>query len=89
MDCFRISSDKKIPVKLELSMRARNLLIEEYPLSEKHINETKNHKYIFDSFVCNYLGIGRFVLGLMDEISIISPADFQEYLNKRIKNKVF
>jgi hypothetical protein len=52
-------------------------------------SETKNHKYIFDSFVCNYLGIGRFVLGLMDEISIISPADFKEYLNKRIKNKVF
>ncbi|MCK4406518.1 MAG: WYL domain-containing protein [Bacteroidales bacterium] len=89
IDCFRISSDKKIPVKLELNMRARNLLIEEYPLSEKHISETKNHKYIFDSFVCNYLGIGRFALGLMDEITIISPTDFKDYLNKRIKNKVF
>jgi len=47
------------------------------------------HKYIFDSFVCNYLGIGRFVLGLMDEITITSPTDFKEYLNKRIKNKIF
>lgn len=89
VDCFRISSNKKITVKLELSMRARNLLIEEYPISEKYISETTNNKFIFNSYVCNYMGIGRFILGLMDEISIISPTGLKEYLNRRIKNKVF
>lgn len=89
IDCFRISSDKKIPVKLQLNMRARNLLIEEYPLSEKDIKEIEDNKFIFNSYVCNFMGIGRFVLGLMNEIIIISPTDLKEYLNKKIKKKIF
>ena len=89
IDCFRISDNKKIAIKLKLSMRARNLLIEEYPLAEKDIIKIDNNKYIFNSYVCNYEGVGRFVLGLMNEISIILPTYFKEYLNKRIKNKVF
>ena len=42
-DCFRISGYKPSHIKLELSMMAKNLLIEEYPLAEKdlHNNEGK------------------------------------------------
>ncbi len=89
VDCFRISTRNKIKVKLELSMRARNLLVEEYPLSEKDIKETTNGLYIFDGNVCGYNGIGRFVLGLMDEIKPLEPLGLKEYLNGKVKGKVF
>lgn len=89
MDCFRISSQEKIPIQLKLNMRARNLLIEEYPLSEKDISETENNTFFFNSYVCNFLGVGRFVLGLMDDIVVVSPIDLKQYLNSKIKNRIF
>ena len=89
IDCFRISSKEKIPIKLELNIRAKNLLIEEYPLSEKDITEIENNKFEFNSQVCNFMGVGRFILGLSNDIKLISPIELKEYLNHKIKNKVF
>lgn len=89
IDCFRISSDKRIFVKLILTMRAYNLLIEEYPLSEKDIKKTENGEYIFESEVCSFHGVGRFVLGLPDDIQVAEPLEFKNYLNEKIKNKIF
>ena len=89
IDCFRISTDKRIPVKLELTLRAKNLLTEEYPLAEPDIKKVSDEKYIFQSFVCNFTGIGRFILGLPDDITVISPSELKSYLNNKIKNKTF
>jgi len=89
IDCFRISTDKKIPVKLELSLRAKNLLSEEYPLSEPDITKVSDKLYIFESYVCNFTGVGRFILGLPDDVKVISPPELKSYLNDKIKNKTF
>jgi hypothetical protein len=67
---------------------AYNLLIEEYPLSEKYIAK-KGDKYIFDGFVCDFSGVGRFALGMMDQIEVIKPKSFKEFLNEKIKRKTF
>ena len=88
-DCFRISSYEQIPVKLELSMMAKNLLIEEYPLAEQDIRK-EGDKWILETMVSGMEGVGRFVIGLAHEIKVIdSPAlenyirDFvSKYLNK-------
>lgn len=89
IDCFRISGENKIQIKLELSMRARNLLTEEYPLSEKYISEIENNKYIFNNYVCNYTGISRFILGLMDDVKVIYPMSLKKYLNNKISENKF
>jgi predicted DNA-binding transcriptional regulator YafY len=89
LDIFRISSYQKIPVKLLLSLRARNLLIEEYPLSEKYIHKLENGKYLFENWVAGYEGISRFVLGLSDEIVVLEPMALKKYLNNKIINKIF
>lgn len=89
IDVFRISGNKMISLKLNLSLMAYNLLIEEYPLSEKYISKKDDNKYLFDGAVCDYTGAGRFVLGMMDQIEVIKPKEFRDYLNKRILQKTF
>ena len=82
-DCFRISSYEQTPVKLELSMMAKNLLIEEYPLAEQDIRK-EGDKWILETMVSGMEGVGRFVIGLAPEIKVIdSPA-----LENHIRNFV-
>jgi predicted DNA-binding transcriptional regulator YafY len=83
MDVFRISSEEKIDIKLKLSIRAAELLQEEYPLSEEYITQIDNKHFEFEAPVSNFNGVGRFIMGLCDEIEIIHPHSLQDF----IKNK--
>ena len=65
---------EQTPVKLELSLMAKDLLIEEFPLAEKDIRK-EDDKWILETMVSGMEGVGRFVLGLSHEVKIIdSPA---------------
>ena len=86
MDLFRINSFEQIPVKLKLGIRAASLLVEEYPLGEKYISplpDDPSH-FILDTWVCGYEGVGRFVLGLLDDIEIIEGDGLKAFLKERI-----
>lgn len=86
MDLFRINSFEQIPVKLKLGLRAASLLVEEYPLGEKFLYplpDDQSH-FILDTWVCGYEGIGRFVLGLLDDIEIIEGEGLKEFLKERM-----
>jgi len=87
-DPFRMSSAVKTNVKIKLSLRAYDLLIEEYPLAESFIGKLSDNEYFYEGFVCGFEGIGRFCLGLIDEVEIISPRSFVQFLKKKIKNSV-
>ena len=39
----------------------------------------------FSGPVASYAGIGRFVMGLLDEIEIVSPEEFRKYVRKKVK----
>jgi len=84
-DAFRMSGDKAEDCELILSLRAGNLLIEEYPLAEINLFQGKNDKYIFKDKIFGYYGVGRFCLGLIDEIDIIKPQGLKKYIFKKIK----
>ena len=71
MDVFRISTDRQIPVKLKMTLRAAELIKEEYPLAENHISTTGKNQFLFKAPVCSFEGVGRFVLGLSQEIEIL------------------
>lgn len=77
-DCFRISSFEQSRVKLELSIMAKNLLIEEYPLAEKDIRK-EGDKWILETMVSGMEGVGRFFLGLAHEIKILESDELKEY----------
>lgn len=78
-DCFRMSGNNSIPIKLELSLRAKNLLLEEYPLAAKYLREEGN-LWILETNVHDLAGVGRFVIGLAAEIRIISSPELEEYV---------
>jgi predicted DNA-binding transcriptional regulator YafY len=84
IDAFRISSHQQIPVKLKLRMRAAQLLIEEYPMAEKDLVRISDNHWELSTRVCSFEGIGRFVVGLFDEVEIMEPAEFITF----IKNKM-
>jgi predicted DNA-binding transcriptional regulator YafY len=70
---------------LQLSLKAANLLREEYPLSEKYLQgPTTDGHYTAQLPYASHLGIGRFVLGLYREIRILGPDTLQAYLAAEI-----
>ena len=87
MDIFRITSFEQIPVKLKLGLMASSLLVEEYPLAEKYLSpapDDPSHS-ILDIKVCGYEGVGRFILGLLDDIEILEGEGLKEFLRERMK----
>ena len=84
-DIFGFSGDGSIWVTLVLGMRAYLLLREEYPLSIPYLEKEEDH-YVFHGPVANFEGIGRFVLGMIDELSIKSPESFRDFIDQKIKS---
>jgi proteasome accessory factor C len=83
IDIFRMQSFEPTTIILELSLVAYNLIIEEYPLSEKHITKVTDNLYRLECEVGNFLGVGRFVLGLPGEIKITASEALKQYVLER------
>ena len=54
------------------------------PLSRKDITR-KGERFILDTKVYSFLGIGRFYMGLIPEIKIIDSPEFETYVRDYIK----
>lgn len=87
IDCFRIHGHRPTKIKLLLSQRAKSLLIEEYPLSEKDIKKVRG-KWVFDGYVSGMEGVARFVLGLAAEIKILEGESLREYIHEYDKDYI-
>lgn len=90
-DVFHNSSDRRLPIKLRLGMSAANLLIEEYPLAETYLTKEDDNHWLFETEVCRYEGVGRFVVGLMEDIEVLGSLDFKAFLQnklQKITNKI-
>lgn len=84
IDIFRMTGFEQYRVQLRLGMLSRNLLIEEYPLSERDVVQIDERSWLLDTKVCNYRGIGRFVMGLLDDIDIVDSPEFKEYISGKM-----
>ena len=83
IDVFRISGYEQRNVKVEMNVLAHNLLIEEYPLASRDITQIDDTRWLLDTMVCDYAGVGRFVMGLLKEVKILTP-EFEDYIKKEI-----
>ena len=81
MDVFRMTGIKPIRVKLRMSLMAKNLLVEEFPLAEKDLKQDGEY-WILDTEIYNFAGICRFCVGLLQEITIVDSPDFRNYVRK-------
>lgn len=89
IDIFRTTGFEQHRVSLELGILSHNLLTEEYPLSERDIRQISPNRWLLDTFVCNYLGVGRFVMGLIDDIRIVDSPEFEKYIREKLNsNKI-
>mgnify|MGYP003557476726 FL=1 len=78
-DCFRMAGKEDIPVTLKMTLKAKNLLIEEYPLASKYISYD-GQSWWFKGNVKDLAGVGRFVIGLADQMDIINSPALVNYL---------
>ena len=84
-DCFRISGFTQTPIKLELSLMAKNLLIEEYPLAEIDLRH-EDDKWILETNVSGMEGVGRFVIGLASDVRVIDSPELKAYIKTFVSN---
>ena len=83
-DCFRVNGKESIPVTLRMTLMAKNLLIEEYPLSMRDISY-KDGYWLLNTVVKDLAGVGRFYLGLSDQIEIIDSPKLESYVKRRVR----
>jgi hypothetical protein len=76
-----MNGNERHPIRLKLGILSRNLLIEEYPLAEQHLTPTEDGYWMLSADVANYAGVARFVVGLMDDITIIDTPELEQYIS--------
>ena len=84
IDPFRMHGEVRHRVRLELGMLAYNLLCEEYPLAERDLRPAGEGRWLLDTEVANYAGVGRFVVGLLDDIRIVDTPELEEHIRRYI-----
>ena len=84
MDCFRMTGPYIGHVKWQMTVMAKNLLLEEFPLAEKELKRKGNY-WVLDTDICNFSGACRFYVGLAKEIRVIDSPEFEEYVEEYIK----
>lgn len=84
-DAFRMSAPEPIAqVKATLSLKAYNLIREEYPMTDQYLKKESDY-YLLDIPIADFHGIGRFVLGLPGNIKVHEPEAFKTFLKEMRK----
>ncbi len=86
IDAFGCWGHYKKHIRLRLSMQARNLMTEAHPLSMIDIKEDPAYpdgeRWILDTGVCDYSGLTRYIMGMLDEVEILEGDGLKEYIQE-------
>ncbi|MCQ2207965.1 MAG: WYL domain-containing protein [Paludibacteraceae bacterium] len=84
VDVFRSSGQgEEYKICLELDIMAQNLMIEEYPLTKSLVKKSGD-KWKISTTVYSLYAVGRFVLGLIDHITVIDSPELSKYIDDRL-----
>ena len=86
-DVFHMSGDAPERIRLQLSVRAKNLLFEEFPLARRDCHR-EGPVWILDTEVYGFAGVCRFVVGLAEEVRILESEPFKAYVSEYIRNNL-
>jgi len=85
IDDFRMVYDGDgTPVTLEMSLRAKNLLVEEFPLAEAGVRK-EGDKWIYTGTVGPLEGVGRFCIGLAKDVRVVDSPALENYIKEYIR----
>ena len=85
-DIFMFSGEERHRVKLRLGQLSHNLFVEEYPQGVRYVARQEDSSWLLDIEVCDYRGLGRFVLGLYKDIDIVEGEGFMAYMQEEIES---
>lgn len=83
-DLFHFSGERRFRVKLRMGHVATGLLLENYPGADSYLKLLDDGRHELDVPVCSFLGVGRFVLGIFDDIEVVGSSEFIEWLRARV-----
>jgi predicted DNA-binding transcriptional regulator YafY len=78
-DVFRMTGNLSEKVVLQLDTRAKSLLLEEFPLSEKDLKR-EDGKWVLRTTIHSLEGAGRFVIGLAADVKILEGERLRKYV---------
>ena len=81
LDVFGTAGHRTTHVRLRLTMRAKNRLIDEHPMAIRMVRRMGDSLlWEFDAGLCGYRELARFCQGYMNEIEILEGEGLQEYM---------
>lgn len=82
MDVFNMTGNAPINICLRLNLRAKNLLLEEYPRAKNYLSKETDNSWLLTTEVYNLRGVGRFFMGLANSIEIVSGPELVAYVKE-------
>ena len=85
-DAFGFSGEVRHRVVLRLTMLAAQVLCEEFGVKESQLlidPEEPSHR-IFHTHVCSPVGIGRFVMGLINDVEVVRGNELNEFIRQEL-----
>ena len=83
-DIFMFSAETTTIIELIMGRLSATILCEEYPNAEQYLTPIDSEHQRLQLPVCSYIGIGRFVLGLADDIEVVGDEGFMQYLRSKV-----
>lgn len=82
---FGFTGKNQFKVKLRLSKKAYQLMIEEFPDAKPFTYGKNRNQYFFEAELPQLPGLARFILGLPGEIKVIEGEELKSYLKEQME----
>lgn len=86
---FGFTGKNRFKIKLKLSKKAYQLMLEEHPNAKPFLFIKNRNQYFFEGEVPHLPGIGRFIMGLPGEIKVEEGEEIKAYLQEQLEKAVF
>lgn len=91
MDAFHCHGSEDYNVKIILNNAAKNIMVEEFPMTEPHITQIENREiggevdqtWLYDDICHNLWGVGRFVLGQCLNCVVLECDELKDFVMGR------
>ena len=84
VDLFHFSGESTTRVAWRLGVLAKSVLLDEYPQAERRLMLEDDSHWLWEDEFCSMKGVGRFVMGLLEDIEIVDAPELEYYIREQI-----